>query len=452
MRPLIARHICSFTNTAKAMDYKTGRQSAHLHMSDEEFNRRFGAVASGLGIEWLKAAGDHPIQVLWQRKDGFAVNQLCLLGDAIAGFNEIDSKWTNDHIGKIKGVDANARRGSMFELLGANLFRHPPQSVSPTKRNYPGYDLRVIFPDGAAADISLKSYGTSAHEKTFRMQAVATERTLLNLLSRGNSSGSVLMAIAQDYPSTGDWETLQSGLATLSVGQPVQRGMWAVKLAALPADYQPYSPRHRSYQLFITAPFHRNESKNLSDKFDDAFANAKEHAAEKKDSVRIVLVHVPEAMSLRTCDRWAKDYLANNPGSPIDGIYLYQLTVVEQPNDQSLMSHALCISETARFSQWRSRPGKAPRVFALNLAIGMGTEPTHIETRGGLRPLNLEERYNYQKGEFYTLHQINRCKPTTAWIRNLASGIFQFAVLQGDHGESTLGGHFPPNKDVTLFD
>src|ERR1700730_17105149 len=101
-------------------NYKAGRQSAHLNMGDQEFNRRLGAVAGAFGIDWL-SAGDRALQVLWQRKDGFAVNQLCLLGDAIAGFNEIDPKWVKDHVKKIKGPDANGRRGSMFELLGANL-------------------------------------------------------------------------------------------------------------------------------------------------------------------------------------------------------------------------------------------------------------------------------------------------------------------------------------------
>jgi len=33
-----------------------------------------------------------------------------------------------------------------------------------------------------------------------------------------------------------------------------------------------------------------------------------------------------------------------------------------------------------------------------------------------------------------------------------ASGIFQHAVLQSPDGHITLGGHFPPLKDIKVFD
>jgi hypothetical protein len=95
-------------------DYRTGRQSEHLNMAGEEFNRRMGAVANAFGLNGL-SAGDAALPALWQRKDGFAVNQLCLLGDALAGFNEIDPKWVRERVEKLKGADANGRRGSVFE-------------------------------------------------------------------------------------------------------------------------------------------------------------------------------------------------------------------------------------------------------------------------------------------------------------------------------------------------
>jgi hypothetical protein len=344
------------------------------------------------------------------------------------------------------------RRGSMFELLGANLFRHPPQSVVPTPRNYPGYDLVLTMRDGGEADISLKSYGTSFHESTFREQAAKSERAFIQLLKDRQSEGGVLLAIANAYPSVGDWETLRSALRTLPSGQAIQHGIWAIKMAGLPADYAPYSPHHLSFQVFMTAPFHKNESKNLSDKFDEAFANAEEHALNKPDSVRVVLVRVPEAMSLQTCEKWAKDYLANNANSPIDGVYLYQLSVAELPNDQSVMSHAICVSETDLFRAWRSPPGRPRRVLALNLAVGAPTAPTHVEMRGGLASVPVHEAYHYQRAEYYTVYKVDPNRPTTAWIKNLASGIFQYAVLQFQDGQITLGGYFPPVKDVTLFD
>jgi hypothetical protein len=143
----------------------------------------------------------------------------------------------------------------------------------------------------------------------------------------------MLMAIANAYPSRADWEGLRSSLATLPLDEPIQQGVWAVKIGTLPPDYAPYSSEHLSYLFFATSPFHTNEGKNLSDKFDQAVANAERHATSQHDNVRIVLMRIPESMPLITCHRWAKEYLANNRDSPIDGIYPYQLSVVEQPGD-----------------------------------------------------------------------------------------------------------------------
>jgi hypothetical protein len=432
-------------------NYKTGRQSEHLHMPDEEFNRGMGAIADAFGLDWL-GAGDAALQALWQRNDGFAVNQLCLLGDAIAGFKTIDPKWVQDHVAKLKSADANSRRGSMFELLGGNLFRHAPQSIVPTKRNNPGYDFFLTMPDGATADLSLKSYGTSYHEATFREEAAKIEQALLDMLKERGSVGAVLMAIANGYPGTTDWDALRASLGGLPLDHAVPRGIWSVKLGSLRQDFAPYSPHHLSHQVFFATPFHQNESKNLSDKFDGAFANAEKHAVKTPNSIRTVLMRVPETISLHACDRWTKAYLADNPTSPIDGIYLYQLAVVEQPNDQSVMGHALCFSETPRFAQWRAPPGQPRRGFSLNLAVGTNIAPSRLQLLGGPAPQTMEEAYHYQRGDLFRLYTFDPNKPMNVLMRNLASRIFQHAVLQSQEGHMVLGGYFPPLKDITLFD
>jgi hypothetical protein len=419
-------------------------------MTDAEFNRRLGAIEAAFGAGWL-AGRDAPVARLWQRKDGFAVNQLCLLGDAIAGFNAIDAKWLNEHIQKIQGTDANSRRGSMFELLGANLFRQPPQSITPTKRNHPGYDAVLTVPDGGTADVSLKSYGTSFHETTFREQAARTEEAFRRLLAERREGG-VFFAIASGYPARTDWDALREALPKVVRDKSVAVGLWSAKLGSLPSDFAPYAQKSISYQVFFGAPFHENESKNLSDKFDTAFANAKKHAIEAPDSVRIVLMRIPEAMSLVVCDKWAKDYLANNPTTPIDGVYLYQIATIDRPDGTSVIGHALSISETPRFGMWRNAR-KPKRPLLINLAVGVGVDPSQVLLTNGPMQAKFKEGYHYQRGEFFTAYKVEPNKPTNAWVRNLASGIFQHAVIVHPDGhEAVLGGHFPPTKEITLFD
>src|SRR3984893_5666415 len=272
-------------------DFVSCRQIAHLKMSEYELDRRLGAIAEAFDPAWLEGAG-HPLQNLWQRKDGFATNQLCLLGDAIAGLKPIDAPWVKRHVEKIKGRQSNERRGSMFEMLGTNLFRHAPQIITPTKRNAAGYDAILTLPDGAKVDLSLKSYGTSTHERLFRTQAASSQQAFKDLMKARRPQGAVLQVIANAYPSRSDWQGLRDQLPTLLHGQATQLGIWAAKIGELPPDFAPYSDEHLSHLVFITAPFHVTERKNLSDKFDEAFANAKKHAASKPDSVRVVLMRV----------------------------------------------------------------------------------------------------------------------------------------------------------------
>ncbi|MGJ5041902.1 MULTISPECIES: hypothetical protein [unclassified Bradyrhizobium] len=434
-----------------ASRFAAGRQRDHLAMPDDEFDRRLGAIETAFGADWL-ATSDTSLGKLWRRKDAAAVNQLCLLGDAIAGLEGIDPNWVADHVKKIKSTDANSRRGSLFELMGVSLFHRPPQTVRPTTRNHPGYDAVVTTADGATADISLKSYGASAHEQEFTKQAKLTEEAILRVFKeRGH--GGVLFAIANAYPSTADWNQLRDALPTLTSGQSASVGVWAVKLDnTLPQKFGPYSKQQISYQLFFGAPFHQNESKNLSDKFDGAFANATKHAETSPNGVRVVLMRVPETMSLPACDGWAKDYLKSNPASPIDAIFLYQLAVVDQPNGSSVMGHSLMVSDTPRFAAWRSAV-TPPRGLVMNLAVGIGIAPSRVLITNGPTNAVYQDGYHYQRGEFFTAYPHDPNRPTNVVLRNLASGIFQHAVIIYPNGtEQLLGGHFPPTKDITLFE
>jgi hypothetical protein len=166
--------------------FTEGRQCDHLPTDDAD--RWLGAIARAFNADWLTTS-DTSLGKLWRRNDGAAVNQLCLLGDAIAGLNRIGAKWVASHVKKIKSSDANSRRGSLFELLAINLFRQSPQEVKPTGRNYPGYDALVTTADGATIYVSLKSFGTSVHEQEFRRQAASTEESILRLFKERSKGG-----------------------------------------------------------------------------------------------------------------------------------------------------------------------------------------------------------------------------------------------------------------------
>lgn len=168
--------------------------------------------------------------------------------------------------------------GAMFELLGLNMLR--ASSVRPTPTNYPGYDAVVTVADGATILFSLKSYGTSTHERTFESESAETERVFIEAVQKLHVLGLTLRAMTRNYPSAADWKALRQSLPTI-LGQtnygrgplhPVEE-TWAVAIADPPQEVLPLSNTRLSSQVLFLAPYHQNESKNLFDKLDDAAAN-----------------------------------------------------------------------------------------------------------------------------------------------------------------------------------
>jgi len=251
--------------------------------------------------------------------------------------------------------------------------------------------------------------------------------------------------------SAEDWQQLRDALSSLGSGRQTI-GVWIVLFDdTLPSKFGPYSKHQISYQIFFSAPFHKNESKNLSDKFDDAFANATKHA-KPSNSVRVVLMRVPETMALPACDQWAKDYLSNNSASPIDAILLYQLALIDQPDDSSIMGHSLMISDTPRFSAWRAA-ATPPRGLVINRAVGIEILPSRVLITNGPTNADFRDGYHYQRGEYFTAYPFDPNRPTNVVLRNISSGIFQYAVIVLPDGtEQLLAGHFPPTKEITLFE
>jgi hypothetical protein len=367
----------------------------------------------------------------------------------------IDSKWVREQIRRIKGGDQNGRRGAMFELLGLNLLG--ASSVKPTSPNYPGYDAVITVPDGAKLLVSLKSYGTSTHEETFRTESAATERTFLAAVQPLRISGLTLRAIAQKYPSLTDWKMMRHALP-LILGQtnngcgqihPVGETWALAVIPNPPPEVLPLSRTHLSYQVIFLAPYHNNESKNLFYKLDDAAANARKHAnVASEESARAVMVRLPETISFETCRECAQHYVDENSEGPIDSVMLYQPTVVDQSDNTNIIDHAFFQCGTARYSTW-VRP---ERMINISTMVGKFSGGTRRQLTRGWNLPDISQMYNYQHGEFYTVHDWKPNVPITFDINYLATGIFQHAVVKNESGEIVLAGIFPPQKALSLFD
>jgi hypothetical protein len=424
-------------------------------MGDVEINRRLQAIVKYFAEIWLSKEGDHPIQRLWLRRDALATNQLVILGDAVLFGDAMDAKWVARQTSTIKTESPNNRRGALFELIAANLIRGP--TISATRKDFPGFDLAGNYSDGSRILISLKSYGTSSHEKFFRDQGEVLERAFVGYLTTVGVKGLCLRAWAQSYPSAADWRELHQAIPTLLAENPVQRnvvipvGTWAVAFVDCPSEVQPIASRYLSYQLFLMAPFHENESKNLTDKLEDAAANARKHAkADGGVTAHSVLVRIPETIALTALASWANEYVNEHPKGPIDAVVLYQPTVAETPAGENVIDHGFFDCATPEFLEFE----KAGHPLQFSALIGIVSRGTRRQLLNGPTAFDLDRMYVFQRGNFYTLYEQETPGSTiVARMDNMASGVLRHAVMRLHGGDETLmQGIYPLEKSLSLFD
>jgi hypothetical protein len=162
------------------MNYFGHRQNPLRDVSIELLNETFKHLHQFFGTEWLTGKGDHPLQVLWRRKDFIATNELYLLADALKNLSKLDYPWVAHQVNLAKIPNINNQRGAFFELIGLNyLLNSSGESrLEPTKANEAGFDATLHFSAGSRINYSLKNYGTSTFQATFEGKS----RTLENII------------------------------------------------------------------------------------------------------------------------------------------------------------------------------------------------------------------------------------------------------------------------------
>jgi hypothetical protein len=437
------------------LKYVARFQTAHMaSLGDAEIERRLEALVRHFEEPWLSAENGHPIQKLWSRKDGLATNQLVLVGDALLFGEAVDVAWLARQVSEIKTGPDNNRRGAMFELLGANLIRDPP--IRPTPRGFPGYDLKGRFADGSDILVSLKCYGDSAHETLFRTESRSVEESFLARLRLLGINGLRLQAKAASYPSKEDWRLLRDAIpkwipgSSSGRGATYSRGVWAVDFAECPRSVQPLANKHLSAGVIFLAPFHKNESKNLLDKLEEAAVNARKHANAHPGTAHMVVVRIPETIALGTCATWAKEYVADHATGPVDAVILYQPTAADTEDGLGVLDHGHFDCFTPSYAG-STTPA---RTVVFSALVGTAFGGSRRILLNAPPEINMDNMYVYQRGNFYTeFESVVPGGPVTAQSNNLAPGIVRYAVLKLTSGEEKLvSGMFPPEQSLSIFD
>ena len=146
------------------IDHLAERQLSNLGADREELNAKLDALVRQFGLDWLKADGANPLQILWNSRDALATNELLNFGDAVENFEQVDSGWLGRQASAIKGDNEGNRAGAIFELLGLNFFLFAKNKVVPSSGSNPGYDGVVELLDQSTLLVSIKNHGMSSHE------------------------------------------------------------------------------------------------------------------------------------------------------------------------------------------------------------------------------------------------------------------------------------------------
>jgi len=417
---------------------------------NKRFENALQALANIFGEEWLSdAKGTNPLQIVWNRLDWLASEELINLG-AGASLIHIPPSWLNTIVKTIKTGDALNRQGALFELFMAGVLHNPPrQQVIFPRSNMPGYDLTLCYPDQAQMRLSLKNYNSSAH-----YQSVVRECKKIEEWIQKNATYplTVLINMSGQYPTESDWKQL-----TEQLGDFVSRGFgrhtagdWSIELAPPPSTTLLQSKL--SYILLISVPFHQNEEHNLLSKLDEACANLAKHGhAQSNNLINVVLVHIPAEASLQSCKDWALKYLAEHPDAPIAGVAFYQPAVTSEILvELSQITHVFGdVFRPIYQDNWSS---SSVHSTVLTLQIGvMSNEATKLVLRRNEQQMIvIENQYVFQAGHIYPVHEFKEGQNLSISITTL-NGIHTHHIVNLLGKELELSGTVPPKLELQLI-
>lgn len=428
------------------------RQAAHLtHLDTTEISECIAAVQSAFDDAWLEASNGHQIQGLWKRPDAGATNELVNLGYVLREAENKKPGLAASFAKKIKKQDLNNQRGMLFELLVIGGLFASHGKVEPTPANEPGYDLRIAYSDGSQLLLSLKSWGSSQHERIFRKKAADFERYVQKLARQSGCHSVNVRAFAANYPEEKAWNELRAAFHGSLKGQPLVRSSfsvgsgWRMVIGPVWSPNGPISQTKLSHDVFVLSPYHRNEITNFRDKLEGAIANAERHAVADVDRMYGIVIRVPANLSWSDANEVVSAYLAHNVSGPIGLIYLVQAAVITDENNRSSQYFFVKPHGSAAYAAWAS----SKRAFGLRLMLAtIGSQPSKsVLSMDGGNQVDLDNMYSYHSGDLFV-----RFDGSEGTVSRLAPGFRQHAVMRLGGQDIVLSGKFPENDDLVLFD
>ncbi|HTF27403.1 MAG TPA: hypothetical protein VK625_01090, partial [Flavitalea sp.] len=333
--------------------YATNRQAHINNVKPADLDDTFRVIIEWFGKEWLETPNGNVIQVLWDRPDHLATIELFHLGFALRELAKTDSPFVKAKVKEIKGADKKTQNGAFFELFALNAFMLNRKVVA-AKEGNPGFDGTITLVNDKSLKLFIKNYSISAHHLDFLKNAQIAEEYAKELMAKHKCPPvETIINKKSGYPTSDDWKELMNQMEGLYANMPDFKGNlatgnigdWGITQRQIPPTEGTFSQLEPSYTFILSAPFHKNEEKNLHDKLEEACVNLTTHSAtETANEKNAMMIHLPRIASRKNCEQWTKSYLAAYPDKAISVIFLYQpLVIATKDGKGTYISNGLSI-------------------------------------------------------------------------------------------------------------
>lgn len=416
------------------------RRNPLKEVSDAEMETTLQFIADNFRVNWLTASGYHPLQRLWQRRDTLSTIELFTFGSNLMKLNTRHGKWVQHQVGQIKTNQVNNFRGSFFEVNALASLLGDHQNIRPTKKNAPGVDGVLSFPDGKEMSISLKNYGMSSSYKDFIAECEKVNGKVKAELNRLKMPRiQFLINVFRDYPLPKDWKELNAAIPAIIDGfrtghRQLTFGIWHVHTGDILDPNGQYHLDHSTYTLIIGCPYHTNEEKNLIEKLDSACANLAKHSTiQNANLINSAFIKLPLTASMIKCEDWARNYFETYPHKPISCIMLYQVSFATDPNNGLQFVHHCfrMVTKNSTFRPWNTPPRSVVFDIPVGISDGKPSQDLFIaDIEGEKHFIEVQSRYHFQRGEHYLAQQRDSYGNLSVHLNDQTPGIKTYGVMQ----------------------
>ena len=327
------------------------RRRCPLRDEDKQlFEEALKEILESFSEPWLTSKSNHPLQILWNRRDHLASLELYTLGNSIRKLRSISPDQLRQNIALLKSDDQGTMAGAIWEIILAAAFSIPPQQKSkllgPRK---PTYDIEVETENGSKFRISIKNFGKSNKDREFISQFQSIEQIIKNYAT---TNVRINIIRTGQFPTMQEWDSLKRHLSNfLKSARFSASSINGWDIITKPLTYDSIKNRvglddaklfsnEVSYTLFMAAPFYKNEDKNIESKLNEACTDLiNKGAMESDNSKNWLFIHLPEYVCMGDYVEWCNRFFCRNPTAPITNISLIQPVYVTNPDkDESFLA------------------------------------------------------------------------------------------------------------------